>query len=192
MQTETYHQNKTFSAINYAEKELVGREFDYCNFKQVDFSNCKIQNCIFSDCVLEDCNLSLAQLINTGLSSVKFKNCKLLGVDFIKVRDFSFAVSFDHCILDYASFSRKKLRNTIFKKCRMQEVSFQESDLTGSIFADCDLSRTSFNDTILNEVDFTSAYNFSIDPERNKIKKAKFSVAGLQGLLEKYNLVVVD
>lgn len=192
METETYHQNKTFSAINYAEQELIGREFDKCNFKQVDFSNCKIQNCIFSDCVLEDCNLSLAQLTKTGLSSVQFKNCKLLGVDFTKVRDFSFAVSFDNCILDYASFSRKKLRNTLFKKCRLQEASFQESDLTGSIFADCDLSRTSFSNTILYETDFTSAYNFSIDPDQNKMKKAKFSVSGLAGLLEKYNLIVVD
>ncbi|MGI4022146.1 MAG: pentapeptide repeat-containing protein [Janthinobacterium lividum] len=72
MANENYYQNKTFSAINFAEKELVGREFEKCTFQQVDFSNCKIQNCIFSDCILEDCNLSLAQLVNTGLSSVKF------------------------------------------------------------------------------------------------------------------------
>ncbi len=192
MGNEVYHQNKNFSTINYAEKELTGREFDKCTFQNIDFSNCKIQNCIFSDCILEDCNLSLTQLINTGFSSVKFKNCKLLGVDFNPVRDFSFSVSFDTCILDYASFSRKKLRNTLFKKCRIQEVNFQESDLTGSIFADCDLTRTFFNNTILNEADFTSAYNFSIDPEKNKMKKAKFVVAGLQGLLEKYNLVIVE
>lgn len=74
----------------------------------------------------------------------------------------------------------------------MQEVNFQESDLTGSVFADCDLTRTFFNNTILNEVDFTSAYNFAIDPEKNKLKKAKFAVAGLQGLLEKYNLVILE
>lgn len=141
---------------------------------------------------MEDCNLSLAHLINTGLSSVKFKNCKLLGVDFIKVKDFSFAVSFENCILDYASFSKKKLRNTVFKKCKLQEVNFQEGDLTGSIFADCDLTRTSFNNTILYEADFTSAYNFSIDPENNRMKKAKFSASHLQGLLEKYNLIVVQ
>ncbi|MGI4804119.1 MAG: pentapeptide repeat-containing protein, partial [Janthinobacterium lividum] len=110
----------------------------------------------------------------------------------IKVRDFSFSVSFENCVLDYASFSRKKLRNTIFKKCKLQEANFMESDLTGSVFADCDLSRTLFSNTILNEVDFTSAYNFSIDPEKNKLKKAKFVVAGLQGLLEKYNLIVVE
>lgn len=192
METETYHQNKTFSAINYAEKELVGREFDKCNFKQVNFSNCKIQNCIFSDCVLEDCNLSLAQFPRTGFSSVKFKNCKLLGVDFNPVRDFSFSVSFDNCILDYASFSKKKLRNTLFKKCRILEANFEESDLTGSIFVDCDLNRASFSNTILIEVDFTSAYNFSIDPDKNQMKKAKFSVSGLQGLMEKYNLIVVE
>ncbi len=192
MANETYHQNKTFSAIDFAGEELLGREFEQCVFRQVDFSNCKIQNCIFSDCVLEDCNLSLAQLANTGLSGVKFKNCKLLGLDFNKVRNFSFSVTFDNCILDYTSFIGKKLRNTLFKKCRMLEANFEESDLTGSVFADCDLTRTLFNNTILNEVDFTSAYNFSIDPENNKMKKAKFSVMGLQGLLEKYNLDIIE
>lgn len=191
MTTETYHQNKTFSTINYAEQKLIGREFEQCNFKNIDFSNTKFQNCIFSDCVFEDCNLSLAQLLNVGLSNVKFKNCKLLGLDFTKVRDFSFSVTFDNCILDYASFIGKKLRNTIFKKCRILEANFQESDLTGSVFADCDLGRTLFGNTILNEVDFTSAYNFSIDPESNRMKKAKFTTSGLQGLLEKYNLIIV-
>jgi len=73
----------------------------------------------------------------------------------------------------------------------MQEANFEESDLTGSIFADCDLTRTLFSNTILYETDFTSAYNFSIDPEKNKMKKAKFSVMGLQGLLEKYSLQIV-
>ncbi|WP_419802798.1 hypothetical protein [Mucilaginibacter sp.] len=42
------------------------------------------------------------------------------------------------------------------------------------------------------EADFSSAYNFSIDPENNRIKKAKFSVAGLPGLLEKFGLKIVD
>jgi len=140
---------------------------------------------------MDGCNLTLAKLINTGLSGVKFKNCKLLGLDFSTTRNFSFAVTFDSCIMDYASFTRKKLRNTLFKKCRLLETGFQESDLTGAVFADCDLTRAFFSNSILNEADFTSAYNFSIDPEKNKIKKAKFSASGLPGLLEKYNLNII-
>jgi hypothetical protein len=40
----------------------------------------------------------------------------------------------------------------------------------------------------LEKADFRSAYNLSIDPEKNKIKKAKFSSTCLTELLEKYNI----
>ena len=38
--------------------------------------------------------------------------------------------------------------------------------------------------------DFTTAHNYSIDPEINKIKKAKFSLSQLPGLLDKYDIVI--
>ncbi|MGB5462457.1 MAG: pentapeptide repeat-containing protein, partial [Aureibaculum sp.] len=33
-------------------------------------------------------------------------------------------------------------------------------------------------------------YNYSIDPEKNPIKKAKFSQDGIGGLLDKYDIVI--
>jgi homoserine dehydrogenase len=36
----------------------------------------------------------------------------------------------------------------------------------------------------------TLAYGFSIDPSRNKMKKAKFSMEGAVGLLDKYDIVI--
>ena len=45
--------------------------------------------------------------------------------------------------------------------------------------------------TNLSGADFSTAFNFDIDPEANTIKKAKFSSYGLQGLLTKYNLQIV-
>jgi hypothetical protein len=49
---------------------------------------------------------------------------------------------------------------------------------------------TVFYRTVLKEVNFTSAFNFTIDPVQNNIKKAIFSQAGLAGLLDKYEIVV--
>jgi hypothetical protein len=43
---------------------------------------------------------------------------------------------------------------------------------------------------VLNGVDFTTATNFSIDPEINRLKKARFSLYGLPGLVEKYEVVI--
>ena len=39
---------------------------------------------------------------------------------------------------------------------------------------------------MLEKADFLTSYNYSFDPELNKIKGAKFSQAGVTGLLAKY------
>ncbi len=50
--------------------------------------------------------------------------------------------------------------------------------------------RTLFENTILDKTDFRTAYNFSIDPSINRMKKARFSVSGLPGLLSKYDIEI--
>lgn len=92
--------------------------------------------------------------------------------------------------MDMASFHRLKLKGTIFKNCRLQDVDFTETDLTSSVFDNCDLQSALFGHTILEKADFRSSVKYSIDPEENRIKKAKFSVFGLAGLLGKYNITV--
>ena len=72
----------------------------------------------------------------------------------------------------------------------MQEVDFTGCDLTASVFTNCDLLRATFDNTILEKADLRTAFNYAIDPERNKIKKAKFSVSGLHGLLAKYDITI--
>ena len=52
------------------------------------------------------------------------------------------------------------------------------------------MEQSVFNKTILEKADFRTAYNFSIDPENNRMKKARFSSIGIQGLLYKYDIVI--
>jgi uncharacterized protein YjbI with pentapeptide repeats len=70
----------------------------------------------------------------------------------------------------------------------MHEVDFSESDLSNATFDNCDLLTATFDRTVLEKADFRTAYNYAIDPENNRIKKARFSTAGLAGLLFKYDL----
>ena len=42
----------------------------------------------------------------------------------------------------------------------------------------------------MEKTDFRSAFNYFIDPEINKIKKAMFSLAGVKGLLGKYDIKI--
>jgi uncharacterized protein YjbI with pentapeptide repeats len=83
-----------------------------------------------------------------------------------------------------------KLKNTRFKKCSLQEVDFAGADLTNSAFDGCDLTRTIFDQTILEKADFRTAGNYSIDPTKNRMKKAKFSLPGVLGLLSKFNIEI--
>ena len=50
--------------------------------------------------------------------------------------------------------------------------------------------RAIFNDTQLAGTDFRTAYNYSIDPEFNPMKKAKFTTQGIVGLLDKYDIKI--
>jgi fluoroquinolone resistance protein len=131
------------------------------------------------------------KLTKTTLSSVQFKNCKVLGVNFTDCNDFLFSVGFDGCILDYSSFMLKKMLKTKFSKSTLKEVTFTQANLAGSIFDDCDLNGSIFNRTDISSANFVTSYNYDIDPEINLIKKASFSAQGIQGLLSKYQLKIV-
>ena len=54
----------------------------------------------------------------------------------------------------------------------------------------CHDTRATFSHTILEKADFRTSFNYSINPEINRIKKAKFSLIGIAGLLDKYDIEI--
>lgn len=87
-------------------------------------------------------------------------------------------------------FPQMKLKKTVFQYSILQEVDFAQTDLTEADFKNCDLAGAIFDNSILEKADFREAVNFSIDPDSNRIKKAKFSAQELAGLLHKYQLAI--
>ncbi len=184
------HEDESFNNIVYPGKETKDREFEKCSFTNCDFSNGIFASSKFINCVFTNCNLAMTKLRQCRLNHVVFKECKLLGVNFSECNDFLFSVRFDGCVLDYSSFLRKKMPNISFMNSSMKNVDFTECDLTRSVFSNTDLTNSVFNRTVLKEVNFLTASNYSIDPELNNIKKAKFSLYGLSGLLDKYDIEI--
>ena len=88
---------------------------------------------------------------------------------------------------NYAFFNLKKVS---FKDSNLLEVEFTEADLSGVTFDNCNLQRAIFDQSKLEKTNFKSAFNFSINPSNNYIRKAKFSLQGLKGLLEQYDLEI--
>jgi uncharacterized protein YjbI with pentapeptide repeats len=132
----------------------------------------------------------LAKINKTVFQDIKFKDCKLIGLHFENCNDFLLSFSFENCQLNYCSFFKTKIKKTIFNNSTLLQVDFSETDLTGAIFENCNMEQSVFNKTILVKADFRTAYNFSIDPENNRMKKARFSSIGIQGLLYKYDIEI--
>ncbi len=188
---QAVYQNHIFIKESYTALTVKGIEFQTCTFKGCDFSNSVWAHNKFLDCLFEDCNLSMVKLKGSTLNNAEFKNCKILGVIFSDCLDFLFSVKFTSCILDYSSFMGKKMQRSVFSKCAIKDVNFSLTGLSGSVFNESDLTGAIFNRTDLSGSNFVTAYNFSIDPELNNLKKAVFSADGLQGLLGKYGIKVV-
>jgi fluoroquinolone resistance protein len=136
------------------------------------------------------CNLSLAKLERTAFRDVVFKECKMLGLHFENCNEFGLAFSFENCQLSHSSFYRTKIKKTNFKNSLLKEADFTECDLTGSVFQNCDLAGAIFENTILEKADLRTSFNYSIDPENNRIRKAKFSILEISGLLDKYDIEI--
>lgn len=181
-------EHKSFKNIDYTEKVLRDIEFYKCKFEGCIFLKTDLIGNSFEDCIFKNCNFSMAKIKGAGFLNAKFEDCKILGVDFSECNKFMFSFSFNNCNIDYSTFYGTKLMKTRFKKCSLRDTDFSEVNLSSSVFADCDLTGTIFANSILDKVDFRSANNYSIDPEFNKMKKAKFSSFKLEGLLYKYQL----
>lgn len=173
-----------FDKADGAQTPPAGNEYERCIFTGCDFSNAECSEAIFLECECTNCNFSMATLENTALRDVQFGNCKMLGLRFEVCNEFGFAVSFDNCTLRHSSFFRMKLQRTVFRNCDLQDVDFSGCDLSGAVFDNCNLARAVFENTILEKADFRTAVNYSIDPSINRIKKARFALPGVVGLLD--------
>jgi uncharacterized protein YjbI with pentapeptide repeats len=182
------YDNEDFTNIDYSGQRIANTEFEDCRFVNCDFSNSILSEDDFINCRFESCNFAMAKPGGSGLKEVSFKDCKLIGINFDYCADFLFAVNFDNCVLDYSSFTKKKMKKTRFMHCSLQEVDFSGTDLSMAVFGNSNLSRAVFSGTNLEKADFRTAYNYNIDLEANKVTKAKFSYAGLAGLLTKYKI----
>ena len=180
----------TFDKLNASATPLTQGEYDHCIFHLCDFSNADLSGLRFSDCSFTGCNMTLVKLIKTSFQDVKFSDCKILGVRFDQCHEFALSFSFDNCILNHSSFFKLKQKKIRFKNSQLHEVDFTQCDASHAVFDNCDLLRAHFENTILEKADFRTAYNYSIDPEINRIKKAKFSLSEVAGLLNKYDIEI--
>ncbi len=176
------------SNIDFSAQPHAKNEYEYCEFVNCTFND--LSNLSLIDCDFTNCNLSNAKTVKAGLQNCRFKDCKLLGVDFSGSKNFTFEVHFENCVMDYTFFDKKEMNKSSFKHCRLHGANFTQTDLSRCSVTHCDFYEAVFSGTNLMGLDFTSNVNFIIDPEANNIKKARFALQSLPGLLQAYQIVV--
>jgi fluoroquinolone resistance protein len=183
-------QDRSFSGLLWSGRQMKDEIYENCIFENCDFSDGVFSFCKFVECVFTNTNLSMAKFTGCLMNDIRFDNCKLLGINFSDCNDSLFSVKFIGSLIDYCSFAKKKMMKTVFQDSSVKNVDFSECDLTKSMFSNCDLLNSVFYKTILKEADLLTASNYTIDPEMNSIRRAKFSVGGVAGLLNKYEISI--
>lgn len=114
----------------------------------------------------------------------------MLGLHFDNCNEFGFSAAFENCQLNHSIFYKMKLGRTSFNNSQLQEVDFTEADLKKVPLCNCDLLNAIFNNTNLEKADLSKSKNYSINPEINKIKGAKFCFPDVAGLLDVYEIEI--
>lgn len=182
--------DENYEGRNFNNQILELATYEDCVFTNCTFTNQHLSGFNFVECRFENCDLSNAQLGNTAFREVTFKGCKMLGLHFEHCNGLIFSAHFTDCQLDFSCFYQRNLKNSSFNACSLKEVDFGEANLSGASITNCDLTNATFDYTNLEKADLRESFNFTIDPENNRIQKAKFTASTLGGLLRKYNLEI--
>lgn len=192
MRKAEYLLDQTFSDLSYDIEDLNFKEFERCVFDRCDLGRCVFLAVTFIDCVFNDCVFSGAKINYVALRTVTFNDCRIEDVNFAMCDKLIFDIAFNRCRLDFSKFYTLKIKGTVFTDCSLIAVDFMAADLTGVVFDRCDLYRAEFAKAIANKADFRTSHNYGIDPEKTKLRKARFSILQLKGLLAKHQISVVD
>lgn len=183
-------EDQTFDKIDYTHSAIEKGSYEYCVFRHCNFSNCDLSYIKFLECEFEDCNFSNTTFRATALQDSQMNGCKIMGVHFEECNAFGFSVHFSKCQLDHSSFYKMDLTRSRFTHCRMHGTDLSGANLSSLVLAGCDLLNAKIEHCDLSHADFRKAVNYTLDPDMNTMKKARFSLPEVTGLLAKYNIEI--
>lgn len=169
LETEEAFEHETFSELDFQGRELHGKDFYRCTFRASQLQESQWRRCKLEDCVFTGCDLTRVQWQQVALRGVRFEDSKLMGIDWTNVSA-NPEMTFDGCVLRYASFVGHSLRKTAFVKCSAQEANFFDLDLTEADFSETNLTGSNFRGCTLTRTDFSRAVGAFLDPALNRLK----------------------
>lgn len=182
----------SFSDLNCPSIIVEDKIFDSCKFINANFPESQFIRCKFVDSEFDNCDLSAAQFKSSSLNNITFVESKATGINWTMLNwprvQLSSPFQFYNSIISYSSFYSLDLPELVIEACIAHDVDFREANLQRANFHLTDFEHSQFVNTNLSEADFTEAHSYSIDPNQNHIKRAKFSLPDAIHLLDGFDI----
>jgi fluoroquinolone resistance protein len=92
-------------------------------------------------------------------------------------------MAFNRCDISHSTFIGLSIREIKIIDCKAFNVDFREADLSLADFSGTDLTESIFMNSNLSEATFLRARNYDINPGKNNLTQAKFSLPEAISLL---------
>jgi fluoroquinolone resistance protein len=180
--------------LTFAEPPLSQRTEDSSVSRAINptLAEADLSASAFDDVEFEDCDLSSVRLTGVSLGEVRFRRCKLLGVDWSSVSQSLIGnpLLFEACQLDYGVFQNMQLRRSVFRDCSAREIDLVGADIGEATFAGTNLERARFGATRLVETDLVGARGYELDPRENDVRGLRVGLPEGAALLRVFGIVV--
>ena len=186
--------DQVFTGQNLDRLQILSSDFIDCTFNHCTFIETRLQKCRFVNCKFNSCDLSLGKLPDSIFIDTSFHESKIIGVNWAQAdwptADLGNPLIFSKSVLNHSIFIGIDLHGIQVLDCQAVNVDFRESDLSQADFSGSDLSDSLFNHTDLSEADLSQARNYLIDPGKNNLNKARFSLPEAISLLYSMDIVL--
>ncbi|MGZ3652709.1 MAG: pentapeptide repeat-containing protein [Bdellovibrionota bacterium] len=182
---------QVFEALEQRGLKLQDKHFEACTFRRCNFGGAAFSRSRFVGGSFEHCDLSNVQLAGAALRDVTFRGCKLMGVNWAMCSSVAH-LTFEDCVLDLSAFVGLDLRKSVIRNCRARETDFADANLSEANCQGTDFAGARFSRTNLTKADFRRALNYTIRPDDNKLKKARFSLPEATLLLHGLDIVLEE
>lgn len=176
-----------------AENELPipssGGEYESETFAGLSLAGADLRDAKFIDCTFDRCALSSVKLDGAVMRAV-IRNSKVEGINFFTAKRSLLNLEFENTLIRHSSFAELKMRSAKFIGCTLQNVDFADCDLTEADFSHSTFEDCVFQNTNLTRANFVTASGYQIDPTRNTVKKARFSIPDVVALLAGFGIEI--
>lgn len=190
--------------MDYDDKRLEGMRYD-SDIKSQTYSECVFDNCqftdmalmdvVFSNCLFDNCAFRNVDMAGLRMQNTTLRGSACIGVDWSEVRRtgrlFPLFREIRGCTLKFNSFFKMKIPKMSIADSSFLDCAFMECDLSASVFRNVDFRETTFQDCDLSKADFSEARNYRINTTSNRVRKAKFSLPEVVGLLDNLDIMIV-